>query len=147
MTTQELNNAIQAATDQVNLAKARKAEAILQFEDSIITLHDAQLALDNLLLITPVDPVPPVEVTSFAPIFVKNPDATVTVIGASGFQIEAWSYEAQTDGWVASGTGDISQDYTFTPAFNADKVRARYIKKGTGGEFTFEGETSVFLLN
>lgn len=147
MTTQEPNDAIQAATDRVNLAKARKAEALAQFEDSIVELRLAQEELDSLLLIAPVDPVAEEDATpTLVPSFTKNPDATVTVFGSSGFIIEAWSYEAQTDGWVASGLGQSGQDYTFTPFFGANKVRARYVTFGPGGEFTFEGTVVEFQV-
>lgn len=98
--------------------------------------------------VEPTTPPPTVEPHPLpVPVLTHNGDGTVTASGASGLNVVAYCYEAQTNGWVANGQGSEGEPYTFGLAIAGSTcVKAAYFRFGPGGETLEQSEETILEL-
>ena len=145
MTTSELNSLIAATQAKIELITAKKIELMTSYDALIIELHDCQFRLSDLLQIIPADDLqttePPCGIPAPA---ISLVDGNLLIPGLTGFSIEAWYYEPATSGWATAGTFHAEQDAIFPPVLFSQKVKARYVSFGPGGEYVEQGPETVF---
>ena len=127
------------------IAKLQLAQLVLSDALSAIQASQPAAPVETTPepIVEPVSPPAPIPV----PNLTANPDGTITVSGADNLVALAWSYEAQTNGWVASGQGEKGVPFIFTPSIaGTGKVKACFVSFGDGGEINAQGEDSILEL-